>query len=131
MLTYKQISNIITAHRGRNNGIPEDEIIEKILLRIQKKIKEEEKPVNIPFEDFWDVYDKKVDRPKCEKKWKSLKDAERSDIMLHVPMYKMAQPEKMYRKHPYTYLNNRCWEDEIIMHKPIIVETASKKTIWL
>jgi hypothetical protein len=28
--------------------------------------------------------------------------------------YVLANPETQYRKNPLTYLNGRCWEDEII-----------------
>ena len=34
--------------------------------------------------------------------------------MAHVKAYKLAQPDKQFRKDPATYLNNRGWEDEII-----------------
>lgn len=70
---------------------------------------------NIPFDIFWDLYDKKVgDKLKLKKKWDALNDAEREKIMDHVPRYKDAQPEKKYRKNPETYLNNKSWNDEII-----------------
>ena len=54
------------------------------------------------FERFWDEYDKK-----CGPKDK---------IFEYIPKYKLSQPEKCYRKHPYTFLNQRGWEDEIIIH---------------
>lgn len=68
----------------------------------------------IPFESFWDLYDKKVGRPKAEKKWAGLSKKDRLAVMEYIPKYKAAQPEKRYRKHPTTFLNNRAWEDEII-----------------
>lgn len=66
------------------------------------------------FEDFWNLYDKKEDRPKCEKKWKKIQQEAREKIMLHVDDYVKATPDKQYRKHPATYLNNESWNDEII-----------------
>ena len=131
MLTYKQITQIVEFQKNRRNPEPEDEIITKILLRIQHKIKEQEKPINIPFEKFWDLYAKKVDRPKCERKWRMLKDVERFDIMQHIPLYIKSQPDKMYRKDPYRYLNNRCWEDEIIMPKIEVEMDNQRKTTWI
>ena len=36
--------------------------------------------------------------------------------MTHIPLYVQATPDKAYRRHFQTYLNQRGWEDEIIMH---------------
>lgn len=73
-----------------------------------------EEYINVPFAKFWDLYDKKVEREKVEKKWKKLTDAEREAIMLYIPKYKLAQPNKQYRKNPDTFLNNKSWQDELI-----------------
>ena len=71
--------------------------------------------VNVPFDDFWNLYDKKVgDKEKIKTKWEKLKDSEREAIMNHLPLYKKSQPNKKYRKDPSTYLNNKSWNDEII-----------------
>lgn len=67
------------------------------------------------FDDFWDLYEKKVDRKVCEPKWDKLKQPEKEAIMGHVPMYKLSQPDKQFRKDPETYLNRRSWENEIIV----------------
>jgi hypothetical protein len=66
------------------------------------------------FDDFWDLYDKKNDRPKCEKKWEKINQGAREKIMLHLPEYIKSTPDKNYRKNPATYLNNQSWENEII-----------------
>ncbi len=71
------------------------------------------KILNIPFSDFWNIYDKKKDTAKCEKKWSSLTDNERELIMAHIPAYVKSTPDKKYRKNPMTYLNGKCWLDEI------------------
>ena len=74
-----------------------------------------EKTLNIKFDDFWNLYDKKVgDKEKIEKKWATLKDAERLAVIEHLPKYKLAQPNKKYRKDPGTYLGNKSWNDEVI-----------------
>lgn len=77
-------------------------------------VKKPSQPLNISFDDFWDLYDKNQDRPKCERLWSKLSDQERLDIMAYLPKYKQSQPDKKYRKHPQTFLNNRSWENEII-----------------
>lgn len=71
--------------------------------------------LNVPFETFWDLYDKKTSpKDKCEKKWVALKDHERESAMAHIPEYKISQPQKRFRKDPATFLNNKSWENEII-----------------
>lgn len=69
---------------------------------------------NAPFEKFWNLYDKKVGRPKCEKLWSKLTMAERVACLNYIPLYKQAQPEKCYRKNPETFLRNKSWNDELI-----------------
>lgn len=77
----------------------------------------EEEPTlpNIPFDVFWDLYDKKVgDKRKLAKKWAKLTDDERQLAIDTIPAYVRSTPNKRFRKHPQTYLNNKSWNDEII-----------------
>lgn len=62
---------------------------------------------------FWEAYGKKADRSKCEHKFKNLSQAERNSIRIHVPEYVASTPNTQYRKNPLTYLNGKCWNDEI------------------
>ena len=67
------------------------------------------------FENFWNLYDKKVgDKSKLEKKYRKLTSDERSAIFEYIPMYKAAIPDKQFRKNPETFLNNKSWNDELI-----------------
>jgi hypothetical protein len=75
------------------------------------------KELNIPFETFWSIYDKKEDRQKCEVRWKNLTNKEREVCIESLPAYIAATPDKQYRKNPATYLNNKSWENEIIKAK--------------
>lgn len=65
------------------------------------------------FDDFWEAYDKKVDREKSEKKWGKLRQYEKEEIMRYLPAYVRANPDKQFRRNPTTFLNNRTWENEI------------------
>jgi hypothetical protein len=67
------------------------------------------------FEDFWQKYDKHIDRPKCEKKWKKINQQAREKILEHLALYVGATPDRQYRKNPLTYLNNESWKNEIII----------------
>jgi len=76
-----------------------------------------QKPEMNLFEKFWKLYDKKINRTKCEKKWGRLKQSEREEIINTLPRYIQSTPNKQYRKHPLTYLNNEGWKDAIIEDK--------------
>lgn len=65
------------------------------------------------FGRWWELYDKKVGKQTAHKLWKKLNVNDRSAIMAHTALYRMAT-EKAYRKNPETYLRQRAWEDEII-----------------
>ena len=81
-----------------------------------KEIKGKEiKEINISFDIFWDLYDKKVgDKVKLKKKWESLQDLDRKSIIDYIPKYKTIQPDKKFRKDPQTFFNNSSWNDELV-----------------
>lgn len=71
--------------------------------------------INISYDDFWNMYDKKVgDKDKVIKKWNSLKENDRELIMDYLPLYKQSKTNKQFRKDPLTFLNSKGWLDEII-----------------
>jgi hypothetical protein len=84
----------------------------------EEEIRKEEirEELNVPFDYFWSMYDKKVDRAKCEKKWVRLTDAEREECMYYLPAYVKATPDIKFRRNPEKYLNNKSWQNEIVEH---------------
>ena len=71
-----------------------------------------------PFEEFWNDYEKKVGKKdKLIPKWRKLYDTDKMKIREYIPHYKIAQPNKQYRKNPETFLNNKSWNDEIIKNE--------------
>ena len=66
------------------------------------------------FEEFWDLYDYKKSKDKAEKAWKTLNKEEKALALQHAPLYVKSTPDKQFRKHPTTYLNNKNFNDEII-----------------
>jgi hypothetical protein len=68
------------------------------------------------FEEFWEIYDKKVSRGNAEFEWRKVQhDDDLIDkIITRARLYVKATPDKQYRKHPTTWLHNQCWDDEII-----------------
>lgn len=78
-----------------------------------KEIKE--KDIIDDFENFWNLYDKKVgEKTKIKIKWLKISNDDRAKIFEYIPKYKISQPDKQYRKNPETFLNNKSWNDEII-----------------
>ena len=97
------------------------DLLKKSLIPIKEKFKHNNKDnikynnINISFISFWDLYKKKNGlKSKVENKWNSLTDKDRKDIIDYVPKYIQAQPDKQFRKHPMTFLNNESWKDELI-----------------
>lgn len=131
-------SEVDTIKQGHENGTaPDLEIAEKgqqtriknkdidsIYLNICPKISEnadlfgnpmpEEIKSCLSFEDFWKIYDKKVDKSACRSLYDKLPETTREEIKRHVPLYVQSTPDKTYRKDPVRYLRHRCWENEII-----------------
>lgn len=68
------------------------------------------------FEKFWNLYNKKQDRKRCEAKFKKLSKADKAKIFETLPAYVASTPDEQYRKNPLTYLNGECWNNEIINH---------------
>ncbi len=78
------------------------------------KVKEKDSN-KIEFDLFWVLYDKKVDKVKCEAKWKKLSKEIQQKILDYLPDYVKSTPNKDFRKNPATFLNNKSWENEIIL----------------
>jgi len=80
------------------------------------------------FEDFWNQYDKKVGKPKCQKLWKQIRQSDRMSIVDHLDQYIPSTPDKAYRKHPETYLRNKGWQDEILENNINTNKNGNSKT---
>lgn len=71
--------------------------------------------INIDFNSFWDLYDKKVGaKNKCEKKWNKLKPEIQKTIIDILPSWKSQFNDKQFQPFPETFLNQERWNDEII-----------------
>lgn len=68
------------------------------------------------FNEFWNVYNKKVSKPKAITAYnRALKKVDHRTIMDALKKQKKlwVGKDKAYIKHPTTWLNQECWEDEI------------------
>jgi hypothetical protein len=62
------------------------------------------------FNRFWDLYDKKMDKVKCEIEWSNIDSAEYAKIIDHVPKFVKASGQYLCK--PINYLTGRRWQDE-------------------
>lgn len=80
--------------------------------------KEQINNITSDFNIFWDAYNKKVDSKKCKDKFLKLSNTEVEKILNVVEKYVKSTPDPKFRKNPLTWLNGKCWEDEIEV-KPV------------
>lgn len=69
------------------------------------------------FDEFWETYNLKTDRAKCEAKYRRLTRAEREAIRAALPRYvagTFTDGRYPSRKNPLTWINGRCWLDEAV-----------------
>jgi len=84
--------------------------------------------IDSAFDEWWNIYDKKVSKEKAIIKWNILTNEEKQLALKIVQEYVNSTPDKTFRKDPTTYLNNKSFNDEIIIrssttsHKPNVSE---------
>ena len=108
-LTLNMLQNFIdvVTELSEDCGLDKSRVEEEKNIIEEKDIEE--------FEKFWKLYDKKTGcKDKLIKKWIKLSQKDKELIFDYIPKYKIAQPNKQYRKNPETFLNNKSWLDEII-----------------
>jgi len=67
------------------------------------------------FEKLWSIYNKKVGKDKAYKAFVKVNKSDYDKIFEHVPKYVESTPDLVYRKHLSTYINQKSWNDEIII----------------
>lgn len=82
---------------------------------IKEKNPKKENETKYPFQAFWDLYDKKHDRPVCERLWEKMTEEEREACMAYVPKYVEATSgdRKQFRRYPATFLRNKSWKNDL------------------
>ena len=132
-LKNNEIQNI-TINRDKDGTTPADSLLlnpDSLLLNPDSLLLIPESKSNdrlLGFEDFWSAYDHKKSKPLAQKAWKQIgvDDGLLSTILHAVHAYVRNTPDKQYRKHPATWLNQKCWEDEITESKPVETEKERK-----
>jgi hypothetical protein len=100
----------------------------------EEEVKEEEEDklkiaVAIDFDLFWNIYNKKVDKEKCLKVWRKIRVEEIPFILEKAKLYIKSNTDIQYRKNPLTWLNGKCWNDEISAPEKKIVYASHNRII--
>lgn len=99
--TSKQAQSIVSIDKPINHKPVNQETINK-------------EDIIFSFDDFWNLYDKKVAKDKCQKKYSNLTKKELLKIKETLQDFLNYKPFKDYQHpNPLTYLNQKRWNDEI------------------
>ena len=85
------------------------------------------------FEAFWKSYPRRVAKGAARKAWdKAIKKTTLENMLKAITEYVAKKPEKIDFKHPATWLNGECWDDEWEPEQPkaprSAITTASRFT---
>jgi len=113
MQTEREKRNNYIESRRHNRSLSKKNISKTYDKRMENENENINNSINVAFFEFWNLYNKKIAKVKCEKKWNKLKDKEREEIMNTLPNFLKTINDKQFQPYPETYLNQRRWEDEI------------------
>jgi DNA replication protein DnaC len=68
---------------------------------------------NNTFEEFWNLYDKKVSKESAVKAFKKIPQKDYDNIRNNIPIFVKQFSDKQFQPHFATYLNGKRWQDEI------------------
>ena len=75
------------------------------------------------FDEFWNLYDKKVGKPNSMALFEKTSERERELMKEYIPKYKIYKPDLQFRKDPERFLKYKVWEDEI----PVPIDYSQQK----
>jgi hypothetical protein len=82
-------------------------------INIEQRTKEEQKP-DSDFETFYSSYPKKVAKPNARKAWDKNK-CQLEQVLPALEKHKKTWNDPQFIPHPATWLNQRRWEDDILV----------------
>lgn len=81
------------------------------------------------FSDFWNSYDKKVDKKQTEAVWNKMSNDDQIKAVEGMNNHKLGR-ERKYWKDPIRYLRDRRWEDEPVEQKQIKTQEYDRQNAW-
>lgn len=91
-----------------NSTNPTVIVKDNVNVNVKDKVKE-----IYSFDEFWSTYGRSIGKKNCKAKFEKLSDEVKLKIKEVLPLYVQSTPQVIYRKHPLTWLNQECWNDEI------------------
>ncbi len=98
----------------------------EVEFEVEAEVEIEDENTIFSFDEFWETYNKKTGRVNCERIYARLKDKDYAKIKETLPIYLESVKDKQYLKNPQTYLNGKCWEDEIFQEAKTTKQTTSE-----
>jgi hypothetical protein len=71
------------------------------------------------FENAWTLYQKKGNRKTSLAKWIKLSNDQKALALQKIPAYVKSTPDSKFRKNFESWINQECWNDEILTNKTI------------
>ena len=81
--------------------------------------REKEKDMAYGFDEFWAIYERKGNKVQSLKAWRKIKPSIELQLQIYdaARIYVRATPDKQFRKDASTWLNNQCWNDEVVVRQ--------------
>ena len=127
---YERITNVLRTNSIRNT-IKESKVKDNKVKESKVNTDTAFAEIYPTFDDFWNSYQKKIDKPKTEKAWSKLSQAEKEKAIMHVQDYVHSTPDVQFRKNPLTYLNSKSFENEIITPNQSKQIGSNHSNAWL
>ena len=114
MTSNTQFRKMINDAKEHHDGVMTGSCKKRIEKNRKEKNKEEKNIYKSElFDKLWNTYDKKTNKEQAIKAFKKIQTFP-IDIEQRIINYVKSTPEKKYRKNFATWLNGKCWNDEII-----------------
>lgn len=89
-------------------------------VSVSDSVNDNDNKINLlVFDEFYNLYNKKVNRNASIKAFKKIKSTEYDKIRKHIPIFVNSFKDKQFQPYFSTYLNNERWNDEIETKQPI------------
>lgn len=89
-------------------------------VSVSDSVNDNDNKINLlVFDEFYNLYNKKVNRNASIKAFKKIKSIEYDKIRKHIPIFVNSFKDKQFQPYFSTYLNNERWNDEIETKQPV------------
>jgi len=86
----------------------------EVKLQEYEGVKQTNEEAENEFQKFWSAYGRKGNLKQTRRRWFNLSKTKKALAMDKVVAYVKSTPEKCYRKGGEVWLNNECWNDDIV-----------------